>query len=80
MIAGGESGAERRPPDAEWLRGLRDRCVATGVAFSFKGWGGRGQNDGGRRLDGREWSESPPMIVPAGGDQERGDVRQGSLF
>ena len=57
VIAGGESGAERRPPQPDWLRGLRDRCVAAGVAFTFKGWGGRGQRDGGRLLDGREWDE-----------------------
>ena len=63
VIAGGESGAERRPPQPDWLRGLRDRCVAAGVAFSFKGWGGRGQRDGGRLLDGREWDECPPMVT-----------------
>ena len=67
MIAGGESGADRRPPQPDWLRGLRDRCVAAGVAFSFKGWGGRGQRDGGRLLDGRIWDEAPPLAAPLGG-------------
>jgi protein gp37 len=63
VIAGGESGAGRRPPRADWLRGLRDRCVAAGVAFTFKGWGGRGQAAGGRLLDGREWCESPAVAT-----------------
>jgi protein gp37 len=63
VIAGGESGAGHRPPQPDWLRSLRDRCIADGVAFSFKGWGGRGQRDGGRVLDGREWSESPSMVA-----------------
>jgi protein gp37 len=62
VIAGGESGPGRRPPQPDWLRGLRDRCVAAGIAFTFKGWGGRGQHDGGRRLDGREWAESPARV------------------
>ena len=61
VIAGGESGAQRRPPHVEWLRDLRDRCVAAGVAFAFKGWGGQTQGEGGRLLDGREWNERPPQ-------------------
>jgi protein gp37 len=65
VIAGGESGPQRRPPKVAWLRGLRDRCVASGVAFEFKGWGGRGQNDGGRLLDGRVWDECPPVAAVA---------------
>ena len=88
VIAGGESGVDRRPPQPAWVRGLRDRCAAAGVAFSFKGWGGRGQNDGGRLLDGRVWDESPPRAVPpadsaggapAGAD-ESGLPAQGALF
>ena len=67
VIAGGESGVDRRPPQPAWLRDLRDRCVGAGVAFSFKGWGGRGQRDGGRLLDGRVWDEVPPQAAPAGG-------------
>src|SRR5450759_4944926 len=43
VIAGGESGPGRRPPRPDWLRGLRDRCLAAGVAFTFKGWGGAAQ-------------------------------------
>jgi protein gp37 len=65
VIAGGESGLERRPPQPDWLRGLRDRCVAAHVAFSFKGWGGRGQHDGGRLLDGRVWDECPSAVPVA---------------
>ena len=61
VIAGGESGPTRRPPRPEWLRGLRDRCHAQGVAFTFKGWGGRVQGQLGRELDGREWDEQPPV-------------------
>jgi len=59
LIAGGESGPRHRPPDAEWLRDLRDRCLSEGVAFFFKQWGGRYSKAGGRELDGRTWSEAP---------------------
>ena len=65
VIAGGESGPERRPPDAQWFRDLRDRCLATGVAFTFKGWGGRTQGQGGRLLDGREWRQLPSLAPVA---------------
>jgi protein gp37 len=63
VVAGGESGPDRRPPQPDWLRGLRDRCLAAGVAFTFKGWGGYGQSAGGRLLDGVEWNQSPPVTA-----------------
>jgi protein gp37 len=63
VIAGGESGPTRRPPRPEWLRGLRDHCLAAGVPFTFKGWGGRVQNAQGRMLDGREWNDRPSLAA-----------------
>jgi len=59
LIAGGESGHRHRPARAEWIRELRDRCVADSVAFFFKQWGGRSPKAGGRELDGRTWDELP---------------------
>lgn len=82
VIAGGESGVARRPPRLGWVRGLRDRCVAAGVAFSFRGWGGRGQHDGGRLLDGRVWDEAP-SIAPtpaAAAEDAAGPSAQDALF
>jgi protein gp37 len=35
-IVGGESGPGARPMHPDWLRSLRDQCVAAGVAFYFK--------------------------------------------
>src|SRR5262249_28208711 len=61
LIAGGESGWQHRPCDISWLRGLRDRCQATGVAFFFKQWGGKTPRAGGRVLDGRTWDETPML-------------------
>lgn len=59
LIAGGESGPEYRPVEADWVRELRDWSVAAGAAFFFKQYGGRTPKSGGRLLDGREWSEYP---------------------
>ncbi len=59
LIAGGESGRRHRPVRVEWLRDLRDRCNAEGVAFFFKQWGGIRPKAGGRELDGRTWDEMP---------------------
>ncbi|MEV6102813.1 phage Gp37/Gp68 family protein [Nocardia sp. NPDC051981] len=36
VIAGGESGPDARLMDPDWVRALRDQCVAAGVAFFFK--------------------------------------------
>jgi protein gp37 len=63
VIVGGESGLQRRPMDAAWVRAIRDRCVHAGVPFFFKQWGGRTPKAGGRALDGLEWSEMPARAV-----------------
>lgn len=59
VIVGGESGPSARRMDADWVRDVRDQCVAGGVAFFFKQWGGLRPKSGGRELDGREWSQFP---------------------
>lgn len=64
LIAGGESGHRHRAVDPDWIRDLRDRCSRAGIAFFFKQWGGRTSKSGGRVLDGREWSQMPPMRKP----------------
>jgi len=65
VIAGGESGADARPTDRQWVRLLRDTAVEAGVPFFFK-WGGRTPKSGGRVLDGRTWSEFPSPAVTTG--------------
>ena len=42
-----------------WVRSIRDQCLASGVAFFWKQWGGPRPTSGGRMLDGREWNEFP---------------------
>src|SRR5207249_6541106 len=59
VIVGGESGPHHRPPDPSWVREIRDQCVAAGVPFFFKQWGGRTPKAGGRVLDGRKWDQMP---------------------
>jgi len=39
VIVGGESGPNARPMNSDWVRSLRDQCVAAGVPFFFKQWG-----------------------------------------
>jgi protein gp37 len=61
VIVGGESGPHARPMDVEWARSVRDQCLAAGVAFFFKQWGGRTPKAGGRSLEGRTWDEFPDV-------------------
>jgi protein gp37 len=63
LIVGGESGHHHRHIDQNWVRHLRDRCQAQGVAFFLKQWGGRTPKTGGRSLDGRCWDEFP-VVAP----------------
>jgi protein gp37 len=59
VIVGGESGPGCRPMAADWVRAIRDRCVAADVPFFFKQWGGTRKTRNGRLLDGRTWDEMP---------------------
>lgn len=70
VIVGGESGHGARPMDLGWARSIRDQCLAAGVPFFFKQWGGRTPKAGGRTLDGRTWDGWPTQ---APGDREAED-------
>lgn len=62
VIVGGESARQPRPMQADWVREIRDQCVAVNTPFFFKQWGGRQNAKGGHEhaiLDGREWKDFP---------------------
>jgi len=61
VIVGGESGPNFRRLDLDWVRDLRDRCVAQRIPLFFKQVGGLTPKAGGRLLDGRTWDEYPPV-------------------
>jgi protein gp37 len=68
LIVGGESGADARPMQVEWVRELRHDAVERGIPFFFKQWGGRTAKAGGKVLDGDEWCHFPASfgdLVPA---------------
>lgn len=70
VIVGGESGRSRdkvRPMHPDWVRDIRDKCAAAGVAFFLKQWGNwdeygqwhRSKKGSGHLLDGFEHREMP---------------------
>ena len=63
-IVGGESGPGARLMDPNWVRNLRQMCIAEGVAFFFKQWGGTRKKRSGRSLDGVEWDQMPNRTQP----------------
>jgi protein gp37 len=63
VIVGGESGLGARPMEIEWVRSIRDQCVAAKVPFFFKQWGGVLKKKRGCELDGRTWDEMPARAV-----------------
>jgi protein gp37 len=63
VIVGGESGPQARPMSPDWARGVRDHCVAAGVPFFFKQWGGVRKKQNGRVLDGQLWDEFPRAMI-----------------
>jgi protein gp37 len=65
LIAGGESGRGWRELDLDWVRDLRDRCIANGTAFFLKQLGGAtpSKKRGGTHaiVDGRRWTQYPKI-------------------
>jgi len=53
------AGWEVIPERADWVRDVRDTCLAGGVSFLHKQWGGTRPKSAGRDLDGRTWDEYP---------------------
>lgn len=56
-IVGSETGPGARPCDPDWLRGLRDQCVAAGVPFWLKQTSNRPEQE--VWLDDQVWHEAP---------------------
>lgn len=59
VIVGGESGPGAREMKEEWVRQIHTQCMAHGVPFFFKQWGGVNKKKAGRMLEGRTWDEMP---------------------
>jgi protein gp37 len=58
-IAGGESGPQARPVEAEWVLQIERMCRVFETAFFFKQWGGKNKKAAGRVLNGRTYDEMP---------------------
>jgi len=59
VIVGGESGPRARPMHEAWVRAIHAQCLADGVPFFFKQWGGVRKHLTGRLLDERTFDEMP---------------------
>lgn len=67
VICGSESGPKRRPTKLNWVRDLRDQCIASGIPFFLK------QMEAGYdrltklpKLDGRVWDQMPEVVDAKG--------------
>ena len=61
VVVGGESGANARPMEREWVRSLRDQCALNSTAFHFKQWGEFAPNwmndEAGNEIEGSAWTD-----------------------
>jgi protein gp37 len=64
VILGGESGPGARPMQEQWVKDIRDQCLAAEVPFFFKQWGGVFKCRNGRTLEGRTWDQMPEVEEP----------------
>ncbi len=58
VVVGGESGNGARPMHPDWVRRIRDKCVASNTPFFFKQWGAW-QPFYDRDLDDPDWRKVP---------------------
>ena len=63
VIAGCESGSNRRPADIDWFRSLRDQCVEAGVPFFLKQMEIDGKVVSMPELDGVVWDQMPEEVT-----------------
>ncbi len=61
VIVGGESGRHARAMKPEWALSVRDQCIAAGIPFFFKQWGGARKATTGRLLEGKTYDEYPQL-------------------
>jgi protein gp37 len=61
VIVGGESGANFRPLNLDWVREIRDQCIDRHVPFFFKQKSALRPKKLDRLLDGREWNGIPVL-------------------
>ena len=59
VIIGGESGHHYRPIKKEWIQSLIKQCQKQNVKVFFKQWGGFRPKAGGRKINGRTYSDYP---------------------
>lgn len=59
VICGAESGPKARPMKEEWVRSLRDQCIAANVPFFYKQAVESGRKIPRPELDGRTWLQMP---------------------
>lgn len=65
IITGSESGSKRRELQLDWVRGIRDQCLAAGVPFFLKQLHVDGRKVSLPELDGWRWTEMPAREVAA---------------
>ncbi len=61
VIVGGESGSNFRPVHKDWIVDVVKQCKKQKVAVFFKQWGGFRPKSGGRKLNGRIYSQYPKI-------------------
>ena len=64
VIVGGESGPGARSMSEDWVKSIRDQCLAANTSFFFKQWGGVRKHQTGRLFEGRTWDEYPTFKEP----------------
>lgn len=59
VIVGAESGPKARPMEDDWVRSIRDQCLATNTKFLYKQQIVAGKKVELPEIDGRQWAELP---------------------
>jgi len=86
VIVGGESGSGARPMHPDWVRNIRDQCIAAKVPFFFKQWGeyyalfGEGAVGTSARAPKAVYVEPGPVLMYRVGKKKAGRVLDGRTW
>lgn len=62
IIVGGETGANARPMQKEWVMEIYYKCRENHIPFFFKQWGGVSKWKNRRKLNGKSFEEYPDVL------------------
>lgn len=77
VVVGGESGPNARPTHPDWVRSIRDECLAANVPFFFKQWGEWAPREIALQVYGKDYDPNNDVEMAKVGKKSAGRLLDG---